>query len=187
VLKIERVGRNDNFFSLGGHSLLAVTLIERMRRNGFKVDVRTLFATPTLADLARAADAATAAIEVPSSLIPANCEAITPDMLPLVKLSQKEIDRLVGTVPAERPTCRTSIRWLAAGGHLFHHLMGGEGDAYLLSSLSSVIRASIWMPSLPRCSRWSTVTIFCARLYCGRVCLNRSRWFSVRHSCLSRR
>ena len=52
MLKLERVGRHDNFFELGGHSLLAVTLIERMRRIGFEVDVRTLFATPTLADLA---------------------------------------------------------------------------------------------------------------------------------------
>jgi amino acid adenylation domain-containing protein len=52
VLKIEQVGRNDNFFELGGHSLLAVTVIERMRRAALDVDVRALFATPTLAALA---------------------------------------------------------------------------------------------------------------------------------------
>ena len=57
VLKIERVGRHDNFFELGGHSLLAVTLIERMRRIGLQMDVRALFATPTLAELAATVDA----------------------------------------------------------------------------------------------------------------------------------
>ena len=54
VLKLDRVGRHDNFFSLGGHSLIAVTLIERMRRNGFEVDARTFFLAPSLADLVAA-------------------------------------------------------------------------------------------------------------------------------------
>ncbi len=52
LLKLDRVSRHDNFFSLGGHSLLAVTLIERMRRSGFEVDVRAVFAAPTVAGLA---------------------------------------------------------------------------------------------------------------------------------------
>src|SRR5450755_1075599 len=56
VLKIERVGRHDNFFELGGHSLLAVTLIERMRRADLRLDVRTVFVAPTLADLAYATE-----------------------------------------------------------------------------------------------------------------------------------
>jgi aryl carrier-like protein len=52
LLHVERVGRHDNFFALGGHSLLAVTLMERMRRRGLVVDVRSIFATPTVAGLA---------------------------------------------------------------------------------------------------------------------------------------
>ena len=31
VLKVERVGRKDNFFALGGHSLLVITLVSRVR------------------------------------------------------------------------------------------------------------------------------------------------------------
>src|SRR5207237_9842172 len=54
LLGVERVGRHDNFFALGGHSLLAVTLVERMRRAGIAADIRTLFATPSLAALAAA-------------------------------------------------------------------------------------------------------------------------------------
>jgi aryl carrier-like protein len=52
LLGVERVGRFDGFFELGGHSLLAITLMERMRRAGMSVDVRTLFDTPVLAELA---------------------------------------------------------------------------------------------------------------------------------------
>ena len=49
LLKVETVGRDDNFFALGGHSLLALALIERMRRANLRADVRSLFMAPTLA------------------------------------------------------------------------------------------------------------------------------------------
>jgi arthrofactin-type cyclic lipopeptide synthetase C len=52
VLRLERVSRHDDFFALGGHSLVAITVLERMRRAGLETDVRTLFASPTVAGLA---------------------------------------------------------------------------------------------------------------------------------------
>ncbi|NKI73105.1 amino acid adenylation domain-containing protein [Dickeya sp. CFBP 2040] len=52
LLGIERVGRQDHFFELGGYSLLAVRLIEQLRRRGLSIEIRTLFETPVLADLA---------------------------------------------------------------------------------------------------------------------------------------
>ncbi|MBZ5526247.1 MAG: amino acid adenylation domain-containing protein, partial [Acidobacteriia bacterium] len=55
-LKVDRVGRHDNFFRLGGHSLLAARVVERMRRSGLKVDVRVLFVTASLADLANSTE-----------------------------------------------------------------------------------------------------------------------------------
>jgi aryl carrier-like protein len=70
MLKVERVGRHDNFFELGGHSLLAVKLMERMRQQGLHADVRALFATPTLAELAATVGLEASTIEVPPNLIP---------------------------------------------------------------------------------------------------------------------
>ncbi|MBP2858981.1 amino acid adenylation domain-containing protein [Dickeya oryzae] len=52
LLGVERVGRQDHFFELGGYSLLAVRLIEQLRRRGLSIEIRTLFDTPVLADIA---------------------------------------------------------------------------------------------------------------------------------------
>ncbi len=53
ILKVERVGINDNFFDLGGHSLLATRLIFQLREH-FRVDLslRAFFEAPTIAMLA---------------------------------------------------------------------------------------------------------------------------------------
>jgi acyl-coenzyme A synthetase/AMP-(fatty) acid ligase len=74
LLGVERVGRHDHFFELGGHSLLGVTLIERMRQRGLHADVRTLFTTRTLAELAAAAGCEFREVEVPANLIPQPAE-----------------------------------------------------------------------------------------------------------------
>jgi len=69
VLGVEQVGRHDNFFELGGHSLLAVRVIERMRQAGMQVDVRALFVTPTLTELAAAVSPQANIVEVPPNRI----------------------------------------------------------------------------------------------------------------------
>ncbi len=133
VLQVDQVGRNDNFFALGGHSLLAVTLIERVRRNGFAVDVRDLFATPTLAELVATVGRAAPPIEIPPNRVPIGCNAIVPEMLPLVNLTQEEIGRVVAAVPGGAQNVQ-DIYPLAPlqEGILFHHLMTSQGDPYLL-------------------------------------------------------
>ena len=58
VLKIERVGVNDNFFDLGGHSLLSLRVAAAVAtRSGWRMDPRTLF-FQTLGQIAATATSA---------------------------------------------------------------------------------------------------------------------------------
>ena len=53
VLKVERIGRQDDFFALGGHSLLAMRVITRLRQAlNVEIALAEIFARPVLADLA---------------------------------------------------------------------------------------------------------------------------------------
>ncbi|MDA9420845.1 non-ribosomal peptide synthetase, partial [Bradyrhizobium sp. CCBAU 53380] len=134
LLGLERVGRHDNFFELGGHSLLAVQLMERLRRRSLRIEVRTLFVKPVLADLA-ASLFRHHEVAVPANLITERSAAITPEMLPLIELVQDEIDRIIAAVPGG--ICNIQDIYALTtlqDGILFHHLLAAKGDPYLLVS-----------------------------------------------------
>nr|QEO75074.1 condensation domain-containing protein [uncultured bacterium] len=56
VLRVERVGVDDGFFTLGGDSIMAIQLVSRARRAGLRFTVRNVFEQQTVAALALVAE-----------------------------------------------------------------------------------------------------------------------------------
>jgi amino acid adenylation domain-containing protein/non-ribosomal peptide synthase protein (TIGR01720 family) len=52
VLGCPQVGIHDNYFELGGDSIAAILVVSRLKRAGWRLDVRSLFQNPTIAALA---------------------------------------------------------------------------------------------------------------------------------------
>ncbi|MFJ8477263.1 non-ribosomal peptide synthase/polyketide synthase [Kitasatospora sp. NPDC094011] len=66
VLRLDRVGADDNFFDLGGDSILGIQVVARARQDGLPLTSRDLYRHQTVAALARCADAAERPAAVPA-------------------------------------------------------------------------------------------------------------------------
>ncbi|HVG08476.1 MAG TPA: amino acid adenylation domain-containing protein [Thermoanaerobaculia bacterium] len=89
VLKLDRVGIHDNFFSLGGDSILVIQAATRSRKRGVSFTPRQLFQNQTIAQLAVVVDT-----------LGGPGEAAVPVLAPLTEfseagLSQDELDDLL--------------------------------------------------------------------------------------------
>lgn len=52
VLSKENIGIFDNFFSLGGDSIKSIQILAKLRKKGYKFDLRDIFQYPTISQLA---------------------------------------------------------------------------------------------------------------------------------------
>ncbi|WP_405047902.1 amino acid adenylation domain-containing protein [Rheinheimera soli] len=138
VLGLVQVSREDNFFELGGHSLLIMQVIAGLQGRGVSLAVRDLFIAPKLVALAQLIDGqvALAHYVAPANLIPADCDKLTPEMLPLVNLSAQELVHIESVVPGGARNIQ-DIYPLGPlqEGILFHHSLSAEADPYVMPML----------------------------------------------------
>ncbi|UXH76221.1 non-ribosomal peptide synthetase [Roseateles amylovorans] len=139
VLGLDRVGRQDNFFSLGGHSLLALGVLERLRRQGWRADVRQLFLHPELAAFARVVEVAelASANAAPELAGPAQAlQTTAEDAAMSLLLSHDQRRRLEAQIPGGADNLQ-DLYPLAPlqEGILFHHLLQPHADAYVTAHL----------------------------------------------------
>jgi len=90
VLRLERIGINDNFFDLGGHSLLVTQVVSRVR-DAFDIELplRDFFAAPTVADLA---------VKIAQKLAEeTDSELLAQTLAELEQLSEAEIQTLLAS------------------------------------------------------------------------------------------
>jgi len=101
ILKLDRVGVDDNFFILGGHSLLATQVISRMRES-FQIELplRSIFEMPTVSLLGAAIAQREARVE---DHITSQIDQISAEVLldKLDELSDDEVNELLGTFMSE--------------------------------------------------------------------------------------
>ncbi|MBX8517740.1 hypothetical protein K5D69_23955, partial [Pseudomonas cichorii] len=73
---------------------------------------------------------------VPANLIEPGCTRITPDMLPLVSISEEQLEQVIASIPGGAANIQ-DIYPLAPlqEGILYHHLSAEQGDPYVLQAV----------------------------------------------------
>lgn len=112
MLGVGRVSIHDDFFALGGHSLLASQILSRLRRDhGVELSFRKFFEAPTVARLAKEAEAA-AGSEAPVQL-PLTRRA--PDAVVPLSMAQERIALMEQMHPEQQKTHSLPAAWQIHG------------------------------------------------------------------------
>ncbi|AYA40115.1 non-ribosomal peptide synthetase [Xenorhabdus nematophila] len=142
LLALDKVSRHDNFFALGGHSLLIMSLRAGLAQRGYELPMRAIYRTDTLAELAlhlvgiRKDENASSHPEMAVNKLAGHVEHITPDMLDMVTLSEKEIAAICRQVEGGAGNIQ-DIYPLSPlqEGIFFHHRMSEAHDPYIIPIL----------------------------------------------------
>ncbi|MGV4925651.1 non-ribosomal peptide synthase/polyketide synthase [Streptomyces sp. BHT-5-2] len=78
VLRVARIGVEDNFFSLGGDSILSIQVVAQARQAGLTITSRDVYRHQTVAALARCADAAERPADPAPAAEPTGTSPLTP-------------------------------------------------------------------------------------------------------------
>lgn len=150
-------GIHDNFFELGGESLSAARFTAILRdAAGISIPVRWLFEAPTPVELAERIRSSGQCTEpllpIPENSILPGTSRITPDLLPLIHLSQAEIDHILTTVEGGAGNVQDIYPLTPLQeGMYFHSKLQKNGDPYIsrhLFAVDSPARADIFTAAL---------------------------------------
>lgn len=122
VLRLERVGVQDNFFHLGGDSIRAIQVASRAHQSGLEVSPRQVLQHPTIAALAAMASEVTdaAVVDTPAATVPAFALVALPhDQRERVLAAQPALEDLYPLTPMQE-------------GILFHSLMDPGSGMYVM-------------------------------------------------------
>ncbi|PQQ26173.1 non-ribosomal peptide synthetase [Photorhabdus hindustanensis] len=142
LLALNKVSRHDNFFALGGHSLLIMSMRAELAQRGYELPMRAIYRTNTLAELAlhlscvRKDEETSTRQEAVVNKLAEHVEHITPDMLDMVTLNEKEIAIICRQVEGGAGNIQ-DIYPLSPlqEGIFFHHRMNEEHDTYIIPIL----------------------------------------------------
>ncbi|WP_054013699.1 non-ribosomal peptide synthetase [Pseudoalteromonas sp. R3] len=135
TLPVEQISRDANFFALGGHSLLVMQLLTRVKQLGYQCQAQALFKASSLSAMAAHLDTQPQAqfeFSVPQNRIPAQAGTISPEMLPLIELTQDSIDAIITLVPGGAANVQDMYPLAPLQeGVLFVHTMNQQHDPYV--------------------------------------------------------